>query len=181
MPTASSPKVVEWNINDNFCGEWYIEEEIDIMNRVTKIVFKENGGVYNIFPMYGVPIIKYVYNENSIIEYYFDINGFLMKYVETEAPFARVYYYDKNNVLVKCQVQYYHGRKNCMSIDDIADKSKIKVKSDEFSAYVNYYLYSYNKNNFKFPRRKKYIFKQELLELVYDKKLIDSFKYKCED
>lgn len=66
-PTASTPRVTKWNINQNEATEFYIQETIDEDNRVIEIKFMRNkDSVYDDFTIFESPITRFYYNDNKI-------------------------------------------------------------------------------------------------------------------
>ncbi|TKG92958.1 hypothetical protein EYV94_18480 [Puteibacter caeruleilacunae] len=169
--TTSCPTVVRWNIDYNNRVDFYIKEKTDSLNRVVEISFNHNQEIFDIWPMYGTPIIRYVYYEDRILEYYYDKDGYLLSYLKCECPCCRVYFLDDHEKISKCELVYYDGEDRLKNID-ISNKEICRTKIEK-EEYVIFYLYSYNKMNKVFPTAPGFLFDKELLELVYDNELIN--------
>ena len=175
QPTESIPKVICWNIDSVDRTEYYIKEEIDSLQRVVEISFHHNENIFDIWPMYGVPIVRYKYLENRIYEYYFDKDGYLLSGVDGETPFCRVYHLDENKEISKCEMFYYVGAEKLQSLD-INNKSICKSETRN-ADYVIYYLYSYYKMNNVFPKAKGFLFDEEVLEQVYGSNILWEYQF----
>jgi len=174
-PTETSPIVLDWNIELNDDIEFYIKEKIDSTNRVVELKFYKGENLYDIWSMYGVPIIRYKYLNNQIFEYYYDLDDNILTYNESESPFCRIYSLNEKNEIIECELVYYTGNSKIkhLSYDDNAFTRKEKENAN----YVIFYLYSSYKMNKVFPKAKNYVFDKGILEQVYDEKLMKEFNY----
>lgn len=174
--TESIPKVVRWNIDSTSQSDFYIREKTDSLNRVVEIAFFHKNDIFDIWPMYGVPIIRYQYLKNKIFEYYFDKNGYLLSFEESESPFCRIYHVDENKNIISCVKYYYMGKQKEKEIDINNTSYCRKEKCD--ADYIIYYLYSYNKMNGTFPKTNGFSFDKEILKQVYSKSLLENIGFK---
>jgi hypothetical protein len=174
-PTVSIPKVIDWNIELNENVNYYIKEEVDSINRVIEIKFYQGDIVYDIWPMYGAPIIRYKYLDNHVYELYYDKDGYLLSYNNSESPFCRIYYLNKENEITSCQIVYYKGNSKIKTID-FTDELVIKKETCNVD-YIMFYLFSYHKMNNIFPKTNGFVFDEGILNQVYDLNLLRDFKY----
>jgi hypothetical protein len=66
-PTASSPGITKWNIDQNEIKEFFLQETIDGNNRVIEIKFmQDRDNIYKDFTFSESPVIRFYYDENTI-------------------------------------------------------------------------------------------------------------------
>lgn len=66
-PTASTPRITKWNVQEVDAKEYFVQETIDEKNRVIEIKFMLNkDSIYNDFTIFESPITRFYYDENKI-------------------------------------------------------------------------------------------------------------------
>ena len=71
-PTASAPRIRNWNIEKKDANEFFIQETIDKKNRVIEIKFMRNkDSIYKDFTIYENPVTRFYYEDNklTVVEY----------------------------------------------------------------------------------------------------------------
>ncbi len=191
---GSYPIVEKWNVKDTTGLDNLIEETYDSLNRVTRIRFMNKNNVREIFPMYGISIITYEYDNNLIIEKYFDYLGNQLTLFNDESPSYRIYYLDSNNKINRCTSHHY------IKVDTVSKEGLKKIqksiniwlevlfKEDTDSTYtdtvfcfncdIDYiygFKYSYIKIKGVFPKIDGYNFNYNYFKRIYGKDAYDEF------
>jgi hypothetical protein len=191
---GSYPVVEKWNIKDTTGYYNLIEETYDSLERVTSIKFLYKNYVRELFPMYGVSIITYTYNNNLIIERYYDYLGNQLTLFDDESPSFRIYYLDSNNLIDSCKAHFYievgeASFENLKRIEkeiniwkDIVFEENTDSTAEDNKAYTNCdmkyiygFMYSYIKMKGDFPKITGYKFDYEYFKRHYEKDVFDEF------
>lgn len=153
--TASIPVIDKWNINKDSLPSMYVIEKFNNQNQVIEIRFISNGKVWNTHTAFEVPIIKYSYNGNKIIETYYNNDGSKHSGVETGLPYKTVYLINKDGEIINCEYEFYIAPVYEKDMDSTQIAETIKnLNEGRTCNFVWYYAYSEKKYNGTFPKKK---------------------------
>lgn len=161
-PTASSWKITDWNVSDRLSNKFIIKETVDTKGRVKELQFLKNGKLIPNMLCYVANRVTYEYKKNQIIERFFQNNDTPVSN-ECEMPYMKIYHLNKN--YIKSIETFYKLDTISFSKNEIdylktIVPEKVTILCDSTSnSEIEYYYYSYAKNNYKYPTNKGYKFK----------------------
>ncbi|MCC5922134.1 MAG: hypothetical protein JJU23_15775 [Cyclobacteriaceae bacterium] len=153
-PTASTPKIIKWNIEEKDAKEYFIQETIDEKNRVIEIKFmRNNDSVYNDFTIFESPITRFYYEDNKVTVVDYDSEFQPAELFEAGLATQITYFLNKENfieavtakVYVSDHLMHYFGMKTIK-------KGVAEIKSNVMPTIIFPYYFTDNKMNGVIPK-----------------------------
>jgi hypothetical protein len=151
VPSESSPILTKWNIKLTDTTRFYIQESIDKYNRVIEIKFMEKSRIFSGFTAFEVPIIRYSYKKNAIIEKNFDQNDKPFYGLESGTPTSATYFLEKAGKILKCSHEVYIPPDIYKTMDTSNLSSAIADIKNTKCRIIEHYWYSSTKYSGRFP------------------------------
>ncbi len=155
--SESDCHIIQWKINKNKLPNYYLQETVDTLNRVTELKFISNGKIEDFHLCYLHSWIKYEYpNDTTIIEYYLNSSGKENAVIECDMPSKTTFLLSKNKrTILETNSEYKFNRE--LYLQNGWTEKELKTAIEELESekitdrFVSYYKMSYYKLNGIFP------------------------------
>lgn len=160
-PTASSWKILVWNIKDPINTTWVLKEIVDKEGRVSELQFLKNGKLTPDILCYLANRITFSYSKNEITERYF--YGYEEPFAnEFDMPYKSIYHLE-NDYIRRVETFHKFDTINYTSEEIIEAKKYVPEYfnfwcNESTNTEIQYYYHSLAKMNGMYPVNKGYKF-----------------------